>query len=256
MNKREENSEKFYGAVSEYYDEMTRFDERFEDEKTILSRWREHYPFQKVLDTACGTGLHAIICSLLGAEVTAADSSAEMLRKAKRNAFRHQVKIKWIKSRMQDLDKHISQRFDIILCLGNSLPHLLTANELDQTVRNFHQILEPDGRLILQLLNYEKIMKEKNRIIGVQKSGKNEFIRFYDFLDEMIVFNILQIQWQNSNASHRLTSTSLYPYTQANLEPALKKFGFSEFQLFGNMKFAAFDATSSHNLVVVAKRTK
>jgi ubiquinone/menaquinone biosynthesis C-methylase UbiE len=51
----------FYKQLADPYDLMTRFEERFKNEKKILQKWQHKLPFQSALDVACGTGLHSIL---------------------------------------------------------------------------------------------------------------------------------------------------------------------------------------------------
>ncbi len=247
--------EQFYDALSSDYDEMTRFHPRLEKEEAVLRRWVERFKFRKVLDAACGTGLHAIVFARLGMAVTAADLSAKMLEKARENARQAKSPVRWVQASLQNLTHHIQEQFQAIFCLGNSLPHLLTKEDLEQTFKNFYQLLQPGGILVVQLLNYHKILLEKQRIIGIRRQGDLEFVRFYDFLEKVVRFNILTIRWKNNTPEYTLQSTTLYPYRKENLEAVLHLVGLGELQFYGDMQFTPFNSNESANLVVVAKKT-
>lgn len=247
-----ETTEEFYRAVATSYDAMTRFAQRLQSEAEVLRGWQERFRFRTALDAACGTGIHAILLAEAGVDTTAADISPEMLARAKQNAAARNVSVHWVESPMQKLSRHIRRRFDAVLCLGNSLPHLLSPADLRDALGAFYRLLGPGGHLILQLLNYHKILASGNRLIGVHRQGATEFIRFYDFLEETIHFNILQIDWESAPPKTRLNSTELYPYRWEDLQPALLKAGFIHFERYGNMKFAEFDPEQSPNLIIVA----
>ena len=86
----------------------------------------------------------------------------------------------------------------------------------------------------------------------LEGQGDREFIRFYDFLQDSIRFNILVIDWHGNNPRHILTSTDLHPFTLTDLGPALTAAGFVHQELFGDMNFAHFEKNISANLVIVA----
>ena len=247
--------EQFYNELSSDYDEMTRFHPRLEKEEANLRRWVERFHIRTVLDAACGTGLHAIVFARLGLRVTAADLSSKMLEKARENARQQNVQIRWVKAALQTLSHHIQEQFQAIFCLGNSLPHLLTPQDLQNSLQSFYELLRPGGILVLQLLNYDKILKKKERIIGVRRQGDREFIRFYDFLEETLRFNILTIRWKNNTPELNLSSTILYPYRRKVLESALHLAGLGDLQFYGDMQFTPFDENKSPNLVLVATKT-
>lgn len=251
-----DSGDRFYRDLAEEYDEMTRFSARLKSEKQVLRRWVERYHFRSVLDVACGTGLHGILFSQLGVQVTGCDVSEAMLAKARENSDRLKAQVQWVPSAMQSLPTKIHQKFEAVFCLGNSIPHLLTREDLNRALQNFREVLQPEGTLVVQLLNYHRVLSRKQRIINITRIGEREFIRFYDFVGNRLVFNILRIDWSGEKALHQINSAELFPYLKEDLETALRENGFSNPEYFGDMKFSPFSEGSSANLVIVAKRNK
>ncbi len=259
MNKTPTDSgERFYHSLAEEYDEMTRFSARLESEKQVLRQWVERYRISSVLDAACGTGLHAILFSQLGVQVTGCDVSEAMLTKARENSKRLEAQVHWVVAAMQSLRQNIRGKFDAVFCLGNSIPHLQTREDLNRTLQNFREVLQTGGTLILQLLNYHRILSEKKRIININRnrSGNIEYIRFYDFAKDRLVFNILRIDWKKPKVAHQINSTELFPYLKEDIESALRENGFSNPEYFGDIKFSPFSGDTSPNRVVVAKQNE
>ncbi len=244
----------FYEEIAGYYDTMTRFQERIADETAMLKAWIERYQFRSVADIACGTGLHAIILSQLGIQTVGADISERMLEMARVHALEIGVETTWIHSSMEEARFKIQGEYDAVFCLGNSLPHLLNHTALLSAIKSFCRLLSPGGIVVLQLLNYHRILAEQQRIIGIHRQGTTEFVRFYDFYSDRIRFNVLSIGWQNRSPVHTLNSTPLYPYQKDELESALAKQGFGEFEYYGTMTFQPFEELSSPNLVLVARK--
>ncbi len=257
MNKTEAHSpaEKFYVKLASDYDTMTRMKQRWKKEKEILKKWVQKYPFHTGLDAACGTGWHTLLLSQLGVRMWGTDISREMLKQARINARAAGVSIPWIQAPLEEMSTKIHRRFQAILCLGNSIPHLLTKNQLSSAFRGFSHLLEPGGWVILQLLNYHKILSNKQRIIGIHRNDNQEFIRFYDFKGKLLHFNVLAITWEKQQAVHELHSTPLYPYTSEELQSNLKKVGLSPIAFYGDMQFSKFNKKTSPNLIIVARKT-
>jgi glycine/sarcosine N-methyltransferase len=249
----EKNTE-FYQDLAPIYDDITRFRERYDAEREILQNWISRYRISSALDAACGTGLHAVILSTLGVRVVGADLSKDMLNRAKINASATGTNVKWVHASMQEISRKTSQRFDVIFCLGNSLPHLLTVADLNRTIKGFFRILNDSGVMIIQILNYDQILKEKKRIIGINRIKDREFIRFYDFPENHVQFNILTITWNKSGPSSKLASTILYPYTKDELDKILARFGFSNIEYYGDLKFSKYEPDLSSNLVVLGHK--
>ena len=242
----------FYDQIADTYDEMTNLESRLESIRKFVTLIKNRYNLTSAVDVACGTGGHVTVMSQMGIRAVGADISAGMLDKAR--TFANQVggQVQWINCPMQELSQHIKEKFDIVLCLGNSLPHILTQDDLDRNLSGFAEVLRPGGVLLIQLLNYHQVLKEKKRIVAVTKNNNNEYIRFYDFLPELIQFNLLRIKWEGKKSTHTLSSTTLFPYTFDILEEVLQKYKFSTINRYSDLEFRPFDEEESSNLVIEA----
>ena len=242
----------FYDSIALGYDDMTDLDSRLDNIRAFIHRLQQRYQPASALDVACGTGAHAVIMSQMGIRATGADLSSAMLSQAQALARQHNLDVPWINSPMQDLSQRLDDKFDLILCLGNSIPHLLTQADLDAALAGFAQLLQPGAVLLIQLLNYHKILQNKERIVAVTRTHDTEYIRFYDFLPELIQFNLLKITWQNNQAKSTLASTPLFPYTADTLTNPLAQPNFTTINTYGDLNFNPFDKNESPNLVIEA----
>lgn len=244
----------FYDALASEYDSMTRFRQRLQGEAEMLQHWRGRYGFDSALDAACGTGLHAVVLARMGVKTAAADPSAGMLDQARRHAEEQAVDVELIQTDFAGLKNRLSRRFQAVLVLGNSLPHVLSRDDLAASLRGLAEAIENEGVLIIQLLNYERILANRERIVGVNRDQDKYFVRFYDFLEQLLQFNVLVITAAGEKISHRLNSTLLKPYRLPELAQSLEASGLRVTETFGDMKFSPFEPMSSPNLVIVAKR--
>jgi glycine/sarcosine N-methyltransferase len=242
----------FYDQIADSYDEMTNLDSRMDNIRSFIDRIKTRYELTSAVDVACGIGRHAVVMSQMGIRAVGADMSAAMLQKAQAFAKQAGVQTQWINCPMQELSQHIKEKFDIVLCLGNSLPHILSQDDLDKTISGFAQILRPGGILLIQLLNYHRILKDKKRIVAVTRNNNNEYIRFYDFLPELLQFNLLRIKWEGTKSKHILSSTILFPYAFAILQRVLQEHKFSTINTYSDLDFNRFDEDNSPNLVIEA----
>ena len=243
---------KFYGDLADQYDVMTRSAARRERELPIVRTLIEKFSIGKSLDAACGTGLHALLLAEQGVTVTAADLSEDMLARAREQLGDRDLPISFVCSSFADLPHKVPADHDTVLCLGNSLPHVLTPDALHASLRGFAAALRPGGTIIIQILNYEKILRERERIVGAHRIGSTEFIRFYDFLEGRVRFNILRLDWDGENCRKQLSSTELHPYVQEELKPALEEAGLGSVTFYDDLELSPFASDSSSNLVAIA----
>ncbi len=247
-------SSAFYEELAGRYDAMARFSDRLESERKTLAVWQQKLGCRMVTDVGCGTGLHAIALAQLGLAVTAVDPAPAMLQAAAENAKANGVQLTLLPVPMQSLHRSLSEAQDAIFCLGNTLPHLLNKRSLYAALKSAHRSLRRDGALVLQLLNYDRVLVKKERIVQISRAGDTLFIRFYDFLDTAVRFNVLIAETGAAPPSHRLISTRLRPYGQAQLKAALRDCGFSSLESYGTLSRQPYQPAGANLVLCAYKR--
>jgi glycine/sarcosine N-methyltransferase len=242
---------KFYDSIADDYDRMISFEKRLDIEEPIFRNLIEKYSIKSALDAGAGTGFHSILLANSGVRITAVDISEKMLSKLEQNVKNHNLTINIVKSDFLKLRLPDSS-FNAVFCLGNSLVHLSSITHLKKVIANFATLLKPGGVMILQLLNYDRIMKQKKHVQSIKKTDNNFYIRYYEFHQKQIIFNLLTI---NSNdLSHSLHSVPIQPIRSSELRNVLKKSGFGKITLYGDLTLKPFSKITSHDLVVIASK--
>jgi glycine/sarcosine N-methyltransferase len=249
----------FYDRLAESFDVMTDWRNRLAVELPFLEATFTRHNVQSVLDCACGTGGHAIALAQHGYRVTGSDISAQMIARAQVNAEHVGVAVPFAIARFQDLYSTFNAQFDAVLCLGNSLPHVLNGAAALESVLNMRACLRPGGVLILHNLNYDKRWKEKPRWFAVNAGTLDEretlVWRFadYDETSGLITFNIaLFTKNEDGVWSVNVQSTPQRPYRQDEIELLLRRGGLRAMAFYGNLQGEPFNAETSADLVVVA----
>ncbi len=209
---------------------------------------------QSAIDVACGNGAYALALAARGVHVVGADISEAMIEQARSRAEAEGAAVEWFVSPMQEIATHTPGRFDAVLCMGNSLPHLLSDDELGQALAGLARVVSDDGVVILQLLNYGRVLARQERVVGITRDGDTEYVRFYDFLGGLVRFNLLTIHGAGGQPDHHLDNVLLAPYQPNQLVAALAAVGMARVDLFGDLQFNAFDPDCSDLLVVVARK--
>jgi glycine/sarcosine N-methyltransferase len=214
----------------------------------------------RVLDAAAGTGMHVIALVQRGFLAAGADLSAGMIARASENSRQAGVQVRFVVAGFGDLAEAFwdDLPFDAILCMGNSLPHILTSALLAAALADFSACLRPGGLLLIQNRNFDAVMTARQRWMEPQcdQEGEKEwiFLRFYDFRpDGLIDFNILTLYREAGGAwRQRVSTTQLYPQRKAELVEALQKAGFTQIKSLGGLNRLPFKANQSGNLVTTA----
>jgi len=245
-----------YDDFSSDYDRFVSWPGRLAFELPFITRLIA--PGARVLDAACGTGMHAIALAQQGYAAAGADLSPRMIERARANAAAAGASVAFEAAGFGALAQAFDEPFDALLCLGNSLPHLLTPADLAAALADFAACLRPGGRLLVQNRNFDAVLAARQRWMEPQahREGQDEwlFVRFYDFTpDGLITFNILTLKRSAGGPwSQSVISTQLYPLRQVELVDALARAGFGEITRYGGMDGAPFDPAASGNLVLSA----
>ncbi len=138
--------------------------------------------------------------------------------------------------------------------MGNVLAHDLTNENLQKTIQQFSAVLRPRGIFFAQVLNYERILAKRERVQSVKEKEGVTFIRFYDFENDLIRFNILRLRRNGDQIASEIDSIALRPVMSAELIDVLVQAGFENIKLFGGISMEGFAPSSSRDLVVLAER--
>ena len=256
----------------EAYDRFVNWARRLAYELPFIEAQLQAARARRVLDAACGTGRHALALAQRGYDVLGVDLSAPMIERARANAAAlRQVSLPGPGPRMGEAAFVVAgfgglaqagQALDVdaLLCLGSSLPHVLTEADLSATLADWHAALRPGGLLLVQNRNMDAVLTRRDRWMPIQERAAEGrewlFVRFYDFDEQGLTFNVVTLERSEGEPwRQRVDATRLYPWRRAQLVDALAQAGFTEVACYGDMAGGAFDEASSGNLVLTARRS-
>ena len=130
---------------------------------------------------------------------------AEFIRsKTNRRALRLSVQTK----SMEQIAE-FPNSFDGIICIGNTLPHLPDEKKMEHFLNQCHQKLNQNGRLILQTVNYDKVLSTDDFSFPVIQKDNFSFTRRYEKVNDHIYFtSILSVNEESTE-----NTIPLYPIT-------------------------------------------
>lgn len=235
----------FYKQLSEYYDVIFPLNEQ------SINFIMEHSKKGALLDVGAGTGNHAIAFAELGHNVTATDLDKDMLEKISEKARGQNLDIEVMLLPMEQLNDLSGRAFTTIICLGNSLVHLKNENEVIKTLENMYDLLEDKGTLVLQIVNYDHVLREGITQLPFisRDNGHITFKRTYKIEKGIIKFHGL-ITVGDEEYENEIP---LLPITSDFIEETLNNIGFSTIRKFGSFKGEAYKLDSPALIVVATK---
>ena len=124
-----------------------------------------------VLDCSCGTGTQAIGLAQRGYEVFASDLSPKAVARAKSEAARRKLNIRFAVADVRGLESAFDREFDVVISCDNSLPHLLTDEDLTLALRNIRNVLSENGLFIASTRDYDRLLLERPSFMAPILSG-------------------------------------------------------------------------------------
>jgi len=225
----------FYQSISAYYDYIFPLNQA---QLAFIGRFIQGDNL-KLLDVGCSTGSLAIELARNGSQVWAFDFDDEMVSLAE------QKKISlgliefpvFSQSDMRLIEQNYPARFfDAVTCFGNTIVHLINNEEISLFLNGAYMVLKPGGKLLLQLLNYESILKDKPASLPLIENEQVRFDRFYEFPGHLEWINFITRLEVKQNGQIIENNVKLYPLTKEKLDTLLLQSGFREIQFFGSFK--------------------
>ena len=240
-------NENFFNQLANEYDKMISFRKAVENKKKLFANFINQ-GMKYAADLGCGSGTDSIALASYGLIVAAFDSSDEMLNTAKSNVENEKVKVTFHNYTIDKIPDDFDNQFEFVVSLGNTFANI-PKGKFFVSLGKCYQILKPKGTMLIQVLNYKRILAEKNRIINITEGSDKYYIRFYDFNNEEIIFNVLTFS-KNNLTDSQLISTLVFPYSQIDFITAFKKLDIHSFQFYSNFELQSFDETESKDMVI------
>ncbi|MGI6379462.1 MAG: class I SAM-dependent methyltransferase [Anaerolineae bacterium] len=245
-----------YDDLSGDYDRFINWSRRLARELPVLDDLLTRHGARRVLDAACATGRHVLALCERGYQADGADLSAAMIAQARARADAQGCDASYWVAGFGELGRCGRGPYDALLCLGNSLPHLLTAEQLGAALRDMASVMRDGGLLIIQNRNYDRVWESRDRYMPLlqHREGDHEwlFFRFMDFHEASLTFHVVTMSRQGGDWSYRVGSTELRPILQDELARQLAAAGFRQVDWWGGYDRSAFDPQKSGDLIAVA----
>jgi len=242
----------FYQSISAYYDRIFPT-----DPKTLSFLDSRAQPGSRILDIACGTGGYSIALAGRGHRVTGIDLDRAMIRRARSKAGDVDGAPDFRVMDMLSLIDALDPGFDLVFCIGNSLVHLETDEQIGQLLSDCRTLLRPEGVLVVQIINYDRILARGLTSLPTLRddAAALEFLRIYepDPAGRRIIFRTeLRVGGDEDRRVIR-NQIALRIITNEQLTHLVRAAGFQGFELFGGFDGRPFSGESLP-LILSARR--
>ena len=155
----------FYDDLASSYDKLfLDWQAATREQAEILDKLFRRYGFDTdaaVLDCACGIGTQSIGLAAAGYTVTASDLSEGALAEAKVRAEENGASISFVRADFRALEEVFADRFDIVICMDNALPHMLSEDALKAAVESIAARVAEGGIFVASIRDYDALLSAK-----------------------------------------------------------------------------------------------
>jgi len=155
----------FYDSMASQYDKLfLDWQATTREQAATLDRLFRENGFDTsagILDCACGIGTQAIGLAALGYSVTASDLSEKELAEAQARATDNRVNIRFERADFRALSQIFGETFDIVICMDNALPHMLSKSELETAIGSIIGQIADGGIFVASIRDYDALLAAK-----------------------------------------------------------------------------------------------
>ncbi len=217
----------FYTSIAPWYEDIFPPD-------PALAAWLDRLLPRRgrVLDIGCAAGGLARSLAARGHRVTGLDLDPALVDLARARSQTGQGRRPpeppvFLTGDMMNLAKTVPARgFDLVTCVGNTLVHLPGLAAIGRFLRQAHARLRPGGALVVQVINYDRVLRLRPPGLPPIDNKKIHFARMYRYDEEpgRIAFHTtLRIKADGTTLRHRVL---LFPATRRDLLDLVRQAGF------------------------------
>lgn len=235
----------FYQRLSAYYDEI--FAVRPDELRFLAERLAGK---KRLLDIGCGTGNKTVHFASPANSIVAVDLNPDMIARARKDNARGAIHYEVMD--MLDVGARFApSSFDGVLCLGNTLVHLDSPAAMGDFLHGAFTLLAPEGTLVLQILNYDRILDRKVETLPAIDTEHLLFTRRYVWKDGALRFmTVLTVKESGETLK---SDIPLYPLRRGELTGLLQHAGYTGLEYYGDFAGKPYDDDAFVTIAVCGK---
>lgn len=177
------------------------------------------------VDLGCGNGIQSIALARLGFDVIAIDFNKTLLSELQLHKDKYSIST--FELDMMNFKEKVKTPVEVITCMGDTISHLSSMEDIDEIVSRMHSILASSGKIVLSFRDYSTAICGESRFIPV-KSDENRILTcFLEYFDDNVNVTDLLHEKENDKWVQIVSSYQKVRISDEKIKRILSEHGFS-----------------------------
>lgn len=209
---------------------------------------------RSVLDCSCGVGTQSLGLAQLGHTVRGTDLSRESVGRAEHLAKEMGLQVDFSVADMRSLQNTVPGSYEVVISCDNSLPHLLSTEDLKDAATSICSRLLPKGIFIASTRDYDAVLLDRPVVSPPTSSGvagaRRIVFQVWDWAEDGRSYRMNHMMCLEKDGiwTFRHRATWYRAWTRAEITQVLEESGFENVGWLETME------TSYFQPIVVARR--
>jgi len=186
---------------------------------TIIGEFFGHGA-KHILDIACGVGTQTIGLAQLGYDLTASDISDSAIERSKKEAAMRQLNVELSVADMRQPHAHHQRLFDVVIACDNSVPHLLTDEDILLAFKQMYLCTRPGGGCLITVRDYDKEDRSGIQVkpYGVRTEGQARYLVFQVWEFKGMIYDLAMYFVEDQGGSECITRVMRTKYYAVGID--------------------------------------
>ena len=236
------------------YDWLTNAPVREEQHSREVTALITTYSPEHVLDAGCATGLTSMLFAKQGVTAVGLDQSKRMVSIAREKYRDSGLPLTFETGSFERLPARMRGTFDLVVCLANSLSGVATVSDLKRCIGSFHDVLRPNGTLVVQLLNGSALKIGEGIPLKVTEHQGIMYLRHLERSSKGLTLEVIRVDRSVVPATFDLFRSTFPTFTRAMLTNALESKKFHKVRCYRDLFLTERFRKTARDLVIVGTK--
>ncbi|MEW5795731.1 MAG: methyltransferase domain-containing protein [Candidatus Zixiibacteriota bacterium] len=244
-------SESFFDKYAHEYNILTNAQVREKTHREEVRALVERFHPAAVLDAGCAVGLTSRLFAEQGVSAVGLDRSRRMISEARRAHEGTALPIRFQHGHFEKLPRRFNHRFDLVVCLANSISGVGNLKNLRLSLQGFRRVLRAGGVVVIQALNLAALKDGEIMPVRATQAGALGYLRFARRQGNSHELTVVRLDLSVTPFQFEVFSHKFDSFTPERLESEMKRAGFAQIRRYSDLAMSKPFRQKSRDIVLV-----